>query len=246
MNDLLSSLALLILLGIPIIGGTILELRLAARGIKRRNARLVSAFGSDIDILEGFPIPPEIERVVQGALAHTLNSYRYIVAGNGWLFIQPTHRFLPTFTVSEMRDGVVFSVYAVTLAIESPETLIRHRSRSGFLVSWLAGSVANGTYIWCEGVVDKDQQIYSRPELRLDVLSILSPEVLELVQNPPYNADIYIRKNQLYYIFPSARQAYELVPTLRRHSVKLVPELEANIRRWADTPSNTIKYRPSV
>lgn len=206
--------------------------------LKQKDDQIRRVLGPNTQIKRGFPIAPELERIVQGALAKPFQTYRYIVSDEDWLFAQITQRNFVVLTSGEERSGIALSMFAMTLDNITPEIAIRHSGGFKFIVRTLQSKIDKGDLAPCESLFEELQRLYSDPQIKLDVLSILSPEVLEALQNPPYQADIYLKRNQLYYLFSSNDSADIAVPELRSHARLVKRELDDNLSRWGSAPSN--------
>lgn len=222
-----------VLLGIAIV----FFVKRSARKLVEQHRNIEKAVGEPVMIERRFPIEQEHERVIQGALATPVQAIRYVVSGNGWLFVQPT---ADAFVMTDFEDRglVLLSVCAFTLQHMTPEIIIRSEAGIKCVVRALQTKIDNATLIPCEGVFQESQRLFADPAIALDVLSILSPEVLEVLQQPPYSADIYLKHNQLYYTYSSNDGAEIAVPKLMSHARKIISELEDNLGRWAAAPSN--------
>lgn len=227
-----------------IFGGLAVMLVVGLKTQSKRDGRIKARPGDDVQIIRGFPINQQHEEVIQGALEHTIQEYDYMISGDNWLFVR--HPAALKAPAEDFRLFAPLTVFAVTIAEYTPTIAIRNRGARNFTVRTITENINGKKLVWCEGVFDAEQRIFSTPDMRIDALSVLSPEVLEVLQNPPYGADIYLKRNQLYYFVASRRGAEELVPAFREHAKKLTHELEANLQRWGRAPSNRDKQQQIV
>lgn len=207
----------------------------------RQEKRIKKALGNDIEIEYNFPIKQMHERIIHGALKKLPQGIRIVVTGSDWLFAQPSHNTIPLST-----SGDHITVYAVTICAfhlrhYSPEIAIQHRSHRNILSDSVQQEIASGELVRCEGAFEAKQRIYATPNTQLDVLSILSPEVLVVMQHPPFDADLYIKRDQLYYLFHTDKQVEKVMPSVIKHAEQVRVELEDNLARWARSASNQEK-----
>lgn len=232
-------LIILIFVVFPILG-IWYSIKLSQRQACKRDKMLQSLLGNEITIERGFPIPQETEKVVQGGLRNTLQRYRELIIADKWLFIQVSST-LPALTLFEDRNLTGLSLYACELQQFTPTIAIKNNKNKSFLARYIQQDITAGKLIWCEAGFDKDHDIYNEPGSQVDTLSILSPEVLEILQTSPANADILLKRNQLYYLLPGTFTAEKILPDIIRHSSRLALGLEENLARWARSSSNTQK-----
>lgn len=240
-SDLSSTLAVItIFVFVPLLG-SILSIVLSNRAVRKRDELLKSKLGNDIKISRSFPINQDVEEIVQGGLSQTIQDFREIIVGKDWIYVQPTTKRFLNVTKVEERGFVTHSMFVRQLNEFTPFIVIRNANNKSLLSRKLQTKIKNKEIVWCEAAFDKDQNIYNEPNSHIDTLSILSPEVLEVLKDSPANADIILKKNQLYYILQGNRSAETTVPELLAHSNNVVRELEENLSRWAKSKTNKNK-----
>lgn len=195
----------------------------------------------DTKIIHGFPIPQAIESKVQYVLRQTIQKFRILVLHKNWFFIQVTSGRLSAVTIFEDRTLLIASVFCMTLDYQSPTMAIRRKEAGNFILRPFVQDIKSGKLIWCEGVFSAEQEVYCDPTDHVDVLQILSPETLEVIQKPPFGADIIIFKDQLYYIFHNNQTAEKLIPLVLQHATVVKQQLEDNLARWTRAASNQQK-----
>ncbi len=219
--------------------GILLSVILSERQEQERGRMLKKLFGYDIKIEHGFPIDQNVEEIIQGGLKLELQKYRELIIGDKWLFIQLSGK-LPALTLFEDRTRSTVSLYALDLETFTPTIVIRNKHNRSFVTRHLNDSFKKGELIWCEATYDKDHNIYNEPGSHIDTLSILSPEVLEVLKNAPGNADIMVKRNKMYYIL-TGLSAEKILPSLIEHSAVAARELNNNLKRWSRSSANTEK-----
>ena len=223
------------------LAGLIFSALLSNRAIKKRDATLHQKLGDDISIYRGFPIPQNHEEVAQGALAQIFNNYRELIVHDNWLFIQLSSHKNTALTIAEEKGIALMSIFAVKLDYFTPHIIIHNKQNRSIAARILQDKLTNKELIWCEAGFDVDHDIYNQANMQLDTLSILSPEVLEALKNPPGNADMILKRNYLYYIIPGNQPAEKITPDLLQHSRKALAELNNNLKRWAASAANKAK-----
>lgn len=232
---------LLLLTGLPLFG-VYYAVKRHNRAVRARDAMLRQTFGKTTQIFRTFPIPAALEEVVQGGLHHHVQRFRELLAGEGWLFIQPTYRTLHLFTAGEDRRAVQLSLYAQDLGEVSPMFVIRNRRNPSLLSRYHQTQIERGQLVGSELEFDDGQNLYAEKGKHIQALQIMSPEVLEVLRNSPRRADIVIKKNQLYYLLPGDQPAEEALAEIRAHAGKVAAELAQNLRRWKRSAANKAEY----
>lgn len=215
---------------------------LSHNAVKKRNELLKGMLGDQIVIFRCFPIGHNYEKVVQGALKYYIQSFREMIAGDGWLYIQITNRS-PRLTLFEKRTVSVMNLFARELKYISPTIYIRNNRNKSTLMRANQSHINSGELVWCEAEFDKDHNIYNEPGTQIDTLSILTPEVLEVIKDAPGDADILIKRNQLYYMLSGSFSAERILKDLIEHSDVASKELEDNLKRWSRSKSNLAKLQ---
>lgn len=231
---------LLIFVILPIVG-IYYSIKISENHRIKRTAMLKRQFGEDIVVIENFPIDQAVEKVIQDGLRNTIQDFREIIVGKGWIFLQVISKRIPAFTLHEDRDATVMGVYVRQLKHLSPEINIRNTKNKSFLSRRIQKQLIDQQLVWCEAEFDKNHNIFNRPGDQINTLSILTPEVLEVLMNAPGNADITIKKNQLYYMFPGNLSAEKILNELLAHSRIAAKEIEENLARWSRSYSNQDK-----
>ena len=229
---------LFFLIGVPLLGIFCLVRRSEAT-IRSRDKLLRSLLGEDIKIFRSFPIPQDIEAIIQGGLHQTIQRFREIIVNDSWIFIQPTYRNIPTITLSEERNAAILSLYATKLQHYSPTFIIRNQQNNSLLSRYHQRQVHNKQFIPSELNFDDKQNLYAERGKHLQALQIMSPELLDVLKDAPGKADLIIRKNILYYVLPGEQSAEKILPMIIEHSKIATLELEDNLERWAKSASNT-------
>lgn len=211
-----------------------------AKAVERRDQMLRKKFGDDIQIERSFPLNQASEDIVQGGIAGVFQDFRELITGKTWVFIQFSSK-IPVLTRTEDRGFNAFGLFAQELEEFTPFIVIKNKKNKSLYSRAMQASVDKGELVWCEGVFDAAHNIYNEPDGQLDTLSILSPEVLEVIQDPPGDADIILKRNQLYYVFGGKYSAEDILDDLFVHSRTLAAALEENLARWGRAESNRQK-----
>lgn len=229
---------LFMLVGIPMLG-LLWSIRANERAVTRRDQMLKKVFGEHVKIDRGFPIPEVIERIIQGGLRYTLQQFREIIVDeNKWLFVQPTHLKTSKLTKGEDRGIATHSLFARHLLHESPTFLIRNKANPSFISRHLQIQITNRQFVPSELQFDNDQGLYIEQGHHIEALQLMSPELLITLGNAPFNADIIIRKNQLYYMLAGEKPAELVLKQLIAHSEAVARELNDNLEKWAQSSAN--------
>lgn len=239
MDQIVGAIFILLLISF-LFAATFWDINREYRNRTKRQRKLKELFGDDIKVVYGFPINQDVEEVIQGGLSSTLQTYRELIYCDKWLFIQLTSGII-TMTVTENRSKVSLGLFSRKLDGYCPDILIRNSKNKSLLARHTQKDIKKRKMVWCEGAFDKDYNLYTKAEDRIDVLSILSPEVLEKLQNCPGKSDILIRRNQLYYLLPPNMSAEKILSQLLEHSTVVARELEENLRRWGRSTANQVK-----
>lgn len=211
------------------------------RRIDRQDLELREELGRKhgaIKIFRNFPMPQKYEDVIQGAIEHTIQSLRFLVTNDEWILAEISFSNLATMTLYERRNATAVTIYALPLEEYTPQIAVQSRNTKNFLFRNIRDKIKHGELIKCEGVFNASQRVYAEKGSQVDVLSILSPEVLEDLQDPPFDADIYLKRNVLYYLFRTRNNPYETLEALEPHADRLKSELRDNLRRWSTASSN--------
>lgn len=230
--------ALIIFVVAPLLAFFLL-IRKQEKNREKRDAFLVQKFGTDTKIYRGFPFPANAERIVQGALGKFTQDYREIIITPSWLYIQITSRHLPRLTRIEDRNAGLFSIYAVQLSEYSPTMLVQNADSNSLALAYYQDRVATGEFTPSELSYGGSQRLYSKPNEQVQTLQIMSPEVLETLTHAPYGADIFIKKDYLYYLIPGDRSIENTIDAVKEHARKVEIELTDNLARWAGSTSNS-------
>jgi hypothetical protein len=239
-REILSTLlTVLVFVGLPL-AGIVYSVKLSYKNEQKRDEMLRRLLGDDVQIKRGFPIDQKTEEIIQGGIRNTIQKYRELLVGGRWVFVQMSSR-VSVFTLFEDRTLSTLGLYAYSLNEFTPTIVIRNTHNKSFLARFIQEDLKNKTLIWCESAYDKDHNVYNQPGAQLDTLSILSPEVLEVLRNAPGNADILLKRNQLYYMLPGGLSSEKILPSLIEHGTRAAVELDDNLRRWSSAPSNQAK-----
>lgn len=206
--------------------------------VKKRDKMLRSSFGEDIKIYRYFPIPQDVEEVVQGGLHKFIQEFRELITGDEWLFIQPTFIVVPKFTSFEERSAATLSLFSRKIDQYSPTFVIRNRKNKSLTSRYYQTQVKNKRLVQSELDFDGLHSLYAEQGKHIQALQIMSPELLEALMNAPFRADIVIKKNQLYYILPGEKPAERVLGELFIHSTSVMKELGENLDRWAKSAAN--------
>lgn len=201
--------------------------------------RIKKALGDDVTIENTFPIIQQHERIIHGVLKKMPPALRIVVTGKDWLFAQPIHRKSDISVNGDYLVANTITICAFHMNQYVPEILIEHKSLRNIMMDGVQQKIAAGELIWCEGVFEANHRVYARPEVKFDILSILSPEVLDAMQSPPYKADMYVKRDQLYYLFHTSHPVEKAMPIVMKHASRVRHELEDNLARYTRSRSNS-------
>ncbi len=242
-SELLSALVVILLfVALPVIG-LIYSIRRSSQFQAKRDQMLKNKFGQDVEVIRGFPINQRVEEIIQGGLSRVFQDYRELIVHDNWLYIQLTAKAISPLTMTEERNYAHTCLFARQLDELTPHIAIRNVHNRSFVSRIVQDKVKNSELIWCEAAFDVHHNIYNEPDSQVDTLSILSPEVLQRLLSPPGNADIILKRNQLYYILPGNKPAEKILAELLVHSENVAKELNENLHRWAQSMANTEKLK---
>lgn len=134
------------------------------RNRTKRDEMLKNAFGQNIEIYKTFPLPPEIEEVVQGGLYGTIQHFRELIVGDIWLFIQPTFRNIPLLTLVEERGVSVLSLFSRRLDNYSPTFAIRNRLNNSLVSNYYQVQIDNHHLTNSELDFDDEKSLFEKGE----------------------------------------------------------------------------------
>ncbi|MBP7760455.1 hypothetical protein KA093_01530 [Candidatus Saccharibacteria bacterium] len=208
-----------------------------------RIARLKQNFGVQ-NIQQGFPIDQSSEEIIQGVFDTPIQAYNQLLEGDTWLYIQVT-----SLTGQDHNFNVIspwsVTVFARRLDAYFPSIACVHAGYSIRQTAYIR-AIENGQLVLCEGIISKDYRLYAQPDMRLDALSIFTPEVLKRIPSSPAQASLMLRKNILYYILPGNLAPEEMLESLLAHSNDLSVALVENAHRWAASAANHDKLQSII
>jgi hypothetical protein len=228
---------LFILFGIPMLG-IFWVMRAHEHTLAKRDEFFKRKYGDSIRIYRTFPIPAEIEEVVQGGLHQIIQRFRELIVGDTWLFIQPTFSRIPILTITENRNASALSLFSLRLENYSPTFVIRNRRNRALISRYFQTQINNNQLVRSELDFDTEQSLFAEQGKHVQALQIMSPELLIVLKNAPASADIIIKKNQLYYILPGEKPAEDVLDDILAHSKVVAASLEDNLRKWALSEAN--------
>lgn len=170
------------------------------------------------------------QRVVNAALQQPPRTVAEHMHGDDWFYVRCTNSV-----------GTFVTMYVFDLQELLPHILLRSARSSGTALRFFVQLVSEQSLVWCEGIVDRDFDIFTEKGDELDGLAILSPEVLEKLHHPPHGATLMIKKNKLYYLFYGKKTMEKESGVVVTHAAAARTELEDNLRRWAMGPGNKEK-----
>lgn len=235
--NIVSFILISIMVALPLLG-ILWSSRLHQRAITKRDAMLKDTFGENIKIYRSFPIPQKIEEVVQGGLSNTIQRFRELIIADTWLFIQPTFRNVPKITILENRNTSILTLFSRKIEAYSPTFVVRNRQNKSLVSRYYQTQINNKQLVESELKFDDKQNLFAEKGKHIQALQIMSPELLEVLKNAPAEADIVIRKNQLYYILSGEKPAEVVLNDILAHSSIVADELTNNLERWAKSQSN--------
>ena len=234
---IITFIGLFFIFGLPILG-IFWAIRAHSRTVAKRDEMLKNTFGQETKIYRSFPIPPNIEEVVQGGLHQIIQRFRELIVADTWLFIQPTFLSIPRITLTEDRNSSILSLFSRKLEAYSPTFVIRNRQNKSLVSRFYQVQINTNELVKSELNFDTEQNLYAEKGKHIQALQIMSPELLEVLKNAPANADIIIRKNQLYYIMSGEKPAELVLNDVLAHSAIIEKELTNNLERWAQSQAN--------
>lgn len=208
-----------------------------------RLQRRIKARYPDAVFESNFPIPQECEDIMMGALRHTIQSFSWCIIHPDWIYMHVTKVIVGAAALSDQRPSlpVATSVLAYKLPSQAPFMVIRRKSMQDIIYGWTKKSVATGELVWCEGVFDKDYDLFCEDGWRVDALSILSPDILHILAESPVGCSFVVRKNWLYIIIPSLRSHANQIDVLVNYARGLSNAMSKNIHTWSSSSSNSAK-----
>lgn len=214
-----------------VIFGLRADLHSALRKHKTRQKAVELAIGQHVTYTyQPLALDEYVQRVVNAALQQPPKAIDEMVTANGWMYMLCSNSL-----------GPFISLYVFDLEEYSPHILMRRSNYSGTALRFFAQLVQSQSLLLCEGIVDKDYDIFSVKGGELDALSILSPDALEPLHDAPHDATIIIKHDKLYYMMYGHKSVEATFSAIDAHAKRAIPALEDNIRRWSRSQANKDK-----
>lgn len=210
------------------------------RKILAREYKMKQLFGHEVKV-DNHIYNHAVEDTLLGALADDIHNIKEAVYSGEWIYAQRVGAYIYSSNIATDNVFGRLSIFACPLDFYTPQIAIRNGSRKKFLVSHVQTRIRNQELVWCEAGFDKNHDIYNEPGMQVDTLSILSPEVLDVLQHAPKNADILLKRNILYYYIPGSHAPEKILPALLEHKQRALAELNDNLYRWARSAANQDK-----
>lgn len=134
--------------------------------------------------------------------------------------------------------GTYTSFYSFDLTGYSFEILMRRAGYGSTALRFFTRIIESGKLLYVEGVIDKDYDIFAPKGLSIEAMSVLSPEVLEVLRHSPKNATLLIKRNTLFYIVYGASKLEADYDAFKFHAKSAVRELDDNLIRFAAGTAN--------
>jgi|JI10StandDraft_1071094.scaffolds.fasta_scaffold99844_3 hypothetical protein len=211
--------------------GSRAEIKKHVRNIKSRQKTVEAAVGQHVTYTyQPLALDEYVQRVVNAALQQPPKSIDEMVTANGWMYMLCSNSL-----------GPFISLYVFDLEEYSPHILMRRSNYGGTTLRFFAQLVESQSLLLCEGIVDKDYDIFSEKGGELDALSILSPDALEPLHDAPYGSTVMIKHDKLYYMIYGHKSVEETFVAIDSHSKRAISALEDNIGRWSRSQANKDK-----
>lgn len=201
-------------------------LRISESATRRRDRKIREAFGSSKVYKDG-RLPENLQRQLNGLLQQP-SSYIGVgetIAAKNWTYF----------------DVGWVTVLACKHREVSPYIIVRRDTAKGNLSRLWVDRMTDDSLVYCEGIVDKDFDIYCHAQDEIDTLAILSPEVLDELRRAPHSASIVLKRDVAYYVLAGSHDPLTSLEKLLTHAQHFIPELEENLGRFARSRANKDK-----
>lgn len=198
----------------------------------RARVAMMSYRFDKIQVYRNHDLPTELQRQMNLLFQQPVGRYIEVINTRQWTFYD---------TKMGTTSEIPLRVIAYKHEYRAPYTIVRRNGMSGDMSRLWIDRMDEPAMVNVESAVSKDFTITCEPGWELDVMTILSPEVLDVMRQVPFGASIKLRRGIIYcYTFENVAHAHR-IKQLVMFCDGLAKELDENLRRWQKSQANQTK-----